>query len=62
MTETIHWQYEIKELNSDVNNSNNINTNISTQIIENQKRPQHMTKEIQVLAWDRHSNVVGLNQ
>ena len=62
MTETIHWKYEIKELNSDVNNSNNINKNISTQIIENQKRPQHMTTKIQVLAWDRYNDVVGLNQ
>jgi len=26
-----------------------------------QKRPQHMMLEIQVLAWDRHKNVVGLN-
>ena len=26
-----------------------------------QKRPQHMTLEIQVLAWDRHKHVVGLN-
>ena len=24
-----------------------------------QKRPQHMTLEIQVLAWDRHNNVMG---
>jgi hypothetical protein len=36
--------------------------NTSTQIIENKKRPQHIRKEIQVLAWDRHNNVVGLNQ
>jgi len=26
------------------------------------KRPQHMALEIQVLAWDRHKYVVGLNQ
>ena len=25
-----------------------------------QKRPRYMTLEIQVLAWDRHNNVVGL--
>ena len=28
----------------------------------NTKRPQHVTLEIQALAWDRHKNVVGLNQ
>jgi len=26
------------------------------------KGPRHMTLEIQVLAWDRHENMVGLNQ
>jgi len=25
------------------------------------KRPRHMTLEIQVLGWDRHQNVEGLN-
>ena len=28
----------------------------------NKKRPQHMLLEIQVLAWNRHKKVVGLNQ
>jgi len=28
----------------------------------NTKTPQHMTLEIQVLAWDRHKYVRGLNQ
>ena len=27
-----------------------------------QKRPRHLTMEIQVLAWDRHKNVTGVNQ
>ena len=27
-----------------------------------QKRPQHMMLEIQVLAWDSHTHVAGLNQ
>ena len=32
------------------------------QTIEYKKRALHMMLEIQVLAWDRHTNVVGLNQ
>ena len=35
---------------------------ISTKTSQHKKRPQHIRKEIQVLAWDRHNNVVGLNQ
>ena len=27
-----------------------------------QNRPQHIMLEIQVLAWDKHNNVAGLNQ
>jgi len=27
----------------------------------NRNRPQYMTLEIQVLAWNRHTNIVGLN-
>ena len=45
-----------------VNKSANIkkmNNDLSPQIIE--KRPQHVALEIQVLAWDRYKNVVGLN-
>jgi hypothetical protein len=33
---------------------------ILIKLAEHKKRPQHMTLEIQVLAWDRHNNVVGL--
>jgi len=36
-----------------------MNNDLSPQIIE--KRPQHVALEIQVLAWDRYKNVVGLN-
>ena len=36
--------------------------NVRRQIKKIKKRPRHMTLEIQVLAWDRHKNVVGLNQ
>ena len=31
-------------------------------LTEHKKRPQHATFEIQVLAWDRHKNMVGLNR
>jgi hypothetical protein len=34
---------------------------LSSQLIEYIKRPRHMTLEIQVLVWDRHENVEGLN-
>ena len=34
-----------------VNNSTNINDDISHQIIEHRKEPNHMTLEIQVLTW-----------
>ena len=48
-----------------VNNSpsiNKMNNYLSPQILEYiKKRPQHMMLEIQVLAWDRHNNVSGLN-
>jgi hypothetical protein len=48
-----------------VNNSTNTNLNqtnndLSSQLIEHNKRPE-MVLEIQVLVWDKHKNVVGLN-
>ena len=48
-----------------VNNSTNTNLNqtnndLSSQLIEHSKRPE-MVLEIQVLVWDKHKNVVGLN-
>jgi len=49
-----------------VNNSTNINkTNdhLSTELIEHKNEgQQHMMLEIQVLAWDRHKDVAGLNR
>jgi hypothetical protein len=49
-----------------VNNStkiNKTNNHLSPSLTEQTKKgPQHMTVEIQVLAWDRHKNVAGLNQ
>jgi len=30
--------------------------------LRTRKRPRHMTLEIQVLVWDRHTNVAGLNR
>jgi len=33
----------------------------NNELTEYKKIPQHMTLEIQVLAWDRHKNVTGLN-
>jgi hypothetical protein len=47
------------------NNSTNINktnNHPSPQLTENKKRPRYKTLEIQVLAWDRHINMVGLNR
>ena len=35
---------------------------LSPQIIEHKKIPWHMMLENQVLAWDRHKNVAGLNR
>jgi hypothetical protein len=48
-----------------VNNSNNINkmnNHLSPKIIEHITRQQHVTLENQVLAWDRHTNVAGINR
>jgi len=46
-----------------VNKSTNINkTNNHLSNHWDKKRPQHMVLEIQVLAWNRHKKVVGLNQ
>jgi hypothetical protein len=33
---------------------------ILIKLAEHKNRPRYMTLEIQVLAWDRHNNVVGL--
>jgi hypothetical protein len=45
-------------------NSTNINkaNNHLLNPLNTQKIPQHMALEIQVLDWDRHKYVVGLNQ
>jgi hypothetical protein len=49
-----------------VNNFTNINkiitSHLSPSLTEHRKRPQHTTLKIQVLAWDRHTNVVVLNR
>jgi selenocysteine-specific translation elongation factor len=45
-----------------VNNSTNINktnNHLSHYLTEHKKK--HMTLDIQFLAWNRHSNVAGLN-
>jgi hypothetical protein len=34
----------------------------SFQLMEHKKRQRHMTLEIQILVWDRHKIVVGLNR
>jgi hypothetical protein len=44
-----------------INNINKTNNYLSPQPIVHNKRSQHITLEIQVLAWDRYKNVVGLN-
>ena len=44
-----------------VNNSTNINDDISHQIIEHRKVPDHMTLEIQVLTWYMHTYVAIVN-
>jgi hypothetical protein len=44
-------------------NINKMNNHLSFKLNSlTQKRPLHTMLEIQVLAWDRHTNVVGLNQ
>jgi len=48
-----------------VNNFTNINKtkyHISSQLIEYKNSPRHMTLNILVLAWDRHTNVAELNR
>jgi hypothetical protein len=40
---------------------NTTNNHLSPQIIEHIRVPQHITLEMQVSAWDRHTNVAGLN-
>ena len=47
-----------------INNSTNINktnNHLSPQLIDNNKRPRHLTLEIHVLVGDRHEEVTGLN-
>ena len=43
-------------------NINKTNNQLSFELTELKKRPQQMKLEIQVLAWDRHKYVAGLNQ
>jgi len=52
-----------KKTNCTVNISTNINKTLSTHLKPlNTKRPwRHMALGIQVLDWDRHKNVAGLN-
>ena len=48
-----------------VNNSTNINkmnNHLSPSLTEHKKNPWNTTLEIQVFAWDRHKNVIGLNR
>ena len=35
---------------------------ILSELTEHKKKPRYMMLEIQVLAWDRHKDVVGLNR
>ena len=42
-------------------NVNKTNNHLSSQLIEHKKDHGHMTLEIQILAWDKHKNVAGLN-
>jgi hypothetical protein len=44
-----------------VSNSTNINDDISHQIIEHRKEPNHITLEIQLLTWNRHTYVTIVN-
>ena len=44
-----------------VNNSTNINDDISHQIVEHKKEPNHMTLEIQVLTWYMHTYVASVH-
>jgi hypothetical protein len=55
--ENIQWWSEINFTN--INKTNNHLTSWLNSL--NTKRLCHVTLEIQVLAWDRHKNVVGLN-
>ena len=48
-----------------VNNSTDINkthNHLSSSLTEHKYKPQHMMLEIQVLAWDKHKKMVGLNR
>ena len=57
--------YEKKSLNSDGQQFHQYQKNKQPSlplIIEHKKSPWHMPMEIQVLAWDRHRNVTGLNR
>jgi hypothetical protein len=38
-----------------------MSNHLLSQIIEHKIRPQHITLEILVLTWDRHTDVAGLN-
>jgi len=44
-----------------VNNSTNINNDISHEIFEHRKEPNHMTLEIQVLNWYMHTYVASVH-
>jgi len=43
-----------------VNNSTNVNK--TNKPLKKRKRPQHLALEIQVLDWNRHKNMTGINQ
>ena len=53
--------YSVGQHDNNSTNTNKMNYHPSLQTIEHKKRPQHIALEIQVLALDRHTSVVGLN-
>ena len=61
----VHYKKKVLNINGQYNSTNMIKANeplSSPQIIEHRKRSQNFPMENQVLAWDRHKHVTGLNQ
>ena len=56
-----NWIYNYSMMVNNSTNINKTNNHLSFQNNWTQKRPTHMTLEIQVLTWERHTNVTGLN-
>ena len=46
---------------NNITNVNKMNNHLSPQLIDHKTDHDHVMFEIQVLAWDSHTNVVGLN-